>query len=115
MTAQPADLYDLLNKIRYDTTAIQAKISDAFKILNELNLPDQPQAICPRCGLGFKGPNTLAEHIHNSHDGPVPAHWLAIEKRSIEYGVQNSGRAAELRATLGQQLDEQVATLEEAG
>ena len=84
MTAQPSDLYDLLAKIRYDTTAIQAKVTDAFKILAELNLADQPTATCPRCGLAFRGPNTLAEHLHNSHDGPVPPHWEAIEARSLE-------------------------------
>jgi hypothetical protein len=85
MTAQPADLYDLLKKIRYDTTAIQAKVTDALKILNELNLPEQETVAC-ECGLKFRGPNTLAEHVHVSHDGPVPEHWLKAEAISDESG-----------------------------
>jgi hypothetical protein len=84
MTAQPSDLHDLLKKIRYDTTAIQAKITDALKVLNELHLPTQPTTPCPHCGLEMRGPRTLAEHLHVTHDGPVPDHYLAIEAKTEE-------------------------------
>jgi hypothetical protein len=70
------DLYELLRKIRYDTTAIQAKLTDAFAMLDALHLEDAPQLKCPECGLGFKGPRTLAEHRYASHAGPTPAYWL---------------------------------------
>jgi len=39
---------------------------------------------CPQCGLEIKGALTLAEHLYNSHDGPVPAHYAAIEARAVE-------------------------------
>lgn len=81
MTAQPADLYELLKKIRYDATAIQAKITDALKLLGELNLPEQPQVECPNCGLPFKGTRTLAEHMHTSHGWPIPEHWAQLDER----------------------------------
>lgn len=84
MTAQPADIYELLKKIRYDATAIQGKVTDALKLLGELNLPDQPSAECPHCGLEMRGERTLQEHLYNSHDGPVPDHYAAIEARAIE-------------------------------
>lgn len=80
MTAQPADLYEILKKIRYDTTAIQAKVTDALNVLNELHLPDQPRTKCPHCGIEVRGQRTLAEHLHVSHGGPVPAHLADAEK-----------------------------------
>jgi hypothetical protein len=79
MPAQPSDLYELLKKIRYDATAIQAKVTDALNLLNELHLPDQPVTPCPHCGLETRGERSLAEHLHNVHDGPVPAHIAAAE------------------------------------
>lgn len=79
MPAQPSDLYELLKKIRYDATAIQAKVTDALNVLNELHLAAQPTTPCPRCGLETRGPNSLAEHLYNSHNGPVPAHYTQAE------------------------------------
>lgn len=84
MTTQPQDVYDLLMKIRYDATAIQAKVTDALAALNDLGLEARIGATCTHCGLDFRGPNTLAEHIHISHDGPVPQHWLDTETRSLD-------------------------------
>lgn len=83
MTTQPQDVYDLLMKIRYDATAIQAKVTDTLNALNDLGLESRPAATC-ECGLEFRGQKTLAEHIHLSHDGPVPEHWLEVEARSLD-------------------------------
>lgn len=82
MTAQPADVYELLKKIRYDATAIQAKVTDTLKLLGELNLQDAPTASCPHCGIEARGPRTLAEHLYLSHDGPVPEHFVSVETMS---------------------------------
>jgi hypothetical protein len=84
MPIQPSDLYELLKKIRYDATAIQAKVTDALNLLSALNLPDQPTTPCPHCGLEVAGPRSLAEHLHNLHDGPVPEHYAAIEALADE-------------------------------
>jgi hypothetical protein len=79
MTVQPSDLYDVLRRLRYDLTSAQAKVTDALNILTALNLADSPAERCHVCGLEFRGPQTLAEHIYVSHDGAEPAHWLAAE------------------------------------
>lgn len=84
MTVQPADLYEMLKKVRYDATAIQGKVTDALNMLAELNLPTATELRCPHCDLPFRGRLPLDEHIYNSHGGPVPAHWEAIEARSAE-------------------------------
>lgn len=93
VTAQPSDIYTLLKKIRYDATAIQGKVTDALKLLTELNLPDQPAVECPHCGLELPGERTLSEHLYNSHNGPVPAHYAAIEARAIEPTTDESEAA----------------------
>jgi hypothetical protein len=67
MTAQPSDLYDLLNKIRYDTTAIQAKVTDALAILADLHLEEREVTKCPKCNIPLSGPRRLAEHLENVH------------------------------------------------
>lgn len=79
MTVQPNDLRDILHKIRYDTTAIQAKITDALRYLDELNLTPRPETTCPHCGPIPGGAHALAEHLHISHDGPAPDHWKHLE------------------------------------
>ncbi len=83
MTVQPQDLYDLLLKIRYDTTAIQAKVTDALRTLNALNLPVNPPAECPHCGIELTGPIKLAEHLYQTHNGPTPEHWAALEQKVL--------------------------------
>lgn len=79
MPVQPDDVVELLMKIRYDCTAIQAKVTDALKAVGALNLHRRPEAVCPRCGLEVAGPRTLAEHVRNSHDGPLPEHWAQAD------------------------------------
>lgn len=78
--SQPADVLELLKKMRYDLTAMQAKLSDAIEAFTSLNLPAQHEVRCERCGLRFRGALSLAEHLHTSHDGPLPAHWLEAER-----------------------------------
>lgn len=77
MTVQTADAYELLRKIRYDLTAAQAKVTDALKVLAALNLPDVSRLECETCGPLAVGPRGLAEHLFNSHGGPLPEHWQA--------------------------------------
>lgn len=40
---------------------------------------DEASTDCPECGVPCKGPRTLAEHIHNLHDGPIPDHWEQLD------------------------------------
>lgn len=75
-----ADVFALLDKMRYDLTAAQGKLTDVKAMLGELNLPSKPRPRCSFCGLTFRGALSLAEHLHTSHDGPVPEHFLAAER-----------------------------------
>lgn len=71
MPADPEDLRELLLKIRYDATAIQAKVTDALEQLGRLNVerPPEPHA-CPitHCGVSKTTARLLEEHMENVHD-----------------------------------------------
>lgn len=82
MTAE--DVYEMLRKIRYDLTAAQGKLTDVFSMLGELNVQDTPAHQCDRCGVTFRAPTLLAEHVYNSHAGPEPEHWKRIEAMSVD-------------------------------
>lgn len=73
------DAYKLLRNIRMDLTAAQAKITDLFAILNDLDLEDKPRPRCPHCGLTFRFETSRDEHVYHAHDGPEPAHWVRAE------------------------------------
>lgn len=68
MGASAEDLYELLRAIRMDCTDIQTRITSAFALLAELHIEDVPHVTCPKCGAKLRGPRTLAEHMHVSHD-----------------------------------------------
>lgn len=75
MTDPRQDTAELLRRIRYDATAIQAKITDALTELERIPTPPDTNRDCPLCGLRTRGPLSLAEHVHRNHDGPYPEHW----------------------------------------
>lgn len=70
---------ELLKKMRYDTTALQARITDMFRVLDKLDLPDPAEVSCPHCAVSFRSQVVLSEHVYHSHDGPVPETWLRAE------------------------------------
>lgn len=75
MSTNPNDLVAALQKIRYDATAIQAKVTDALNMVAALNLPNPEAVVCPCCGVVLKTERGLAEHLYRLHDRPVPEHW----------------------------------------
>lgn len=83
VSVRAEDVYERLRKMRMDCSAIQSGITDLFSMLNEIGLQDAPEADCPfdGCPLSFRGPNTLAEHVYTSHDGPLPPHWAVLDER----------------------------------
>lgn len=83
IAGREAGLAAVLKKARYDLTAAQAKISEALRMVAAMDLPENAgeRVACPRCGAKLQGTLLLAEHVYNSHDGPVPAHWLELEAR----------------------------------
>jgi hypothetical protein len=73
---------DVLTKLQYDLTSIQARVTDLKRNL-ALELPDErPAHRCDECGLPLLGALKLAEHRYLSHDGPEPEHWIAAEAQS---------------------------------
>jgi hypothetical protein len=89
MSDDPSDLYELLMKIRYDATAIQAKVTDALTMLGRLNLPAPKQRpACPVCGIVPPGGVSVREHLENVHgagelDGPpLPQLRMTDEERA---------------------------------
>lgn len=75
-----ADALEELKRIRMDLTAAQAKLTDAMNAIAGHPDSTAPRPSCPTCGLKFRGAFTLAEHQHNTHNGPTPPHWLKAEQ-----------------------------------
>ena len=69
MPADPEDLREVLLKIRYDATAVQAKVTDALELLGRLPLRDVKQHAhrCPECGIDKTSADALTDHLFNVH------------------------------------------------
>lgn len=77
------ELWTLLDQAQMDIRALSAKLVQIRSYVAGLDLPDRASVTCDTCGLRFRGPYTLAEHVYNSHDGPVPQHILDAEARAL--------------------------------
>jgi hypothetical protein len=73
------DIWHVADGLQMDLRAAQAKLVELRARLAQLDLPEPSAVTCPRCGLKCRGPNTLAEHLHVIHDGPLPDHWSAAD------------------------------------
>jgi hypothetical protein len=78
------DIWQVADALQMDLRAASAKLVELRARLASIDLPDPTSVTCPTCDVKLRGQRTLAEHIHVSHDGPVPQHWLAIEARSVD-------------------------------
>lgn len=65
------DLLEICKRIRYDTTAIQVRVTELMDAISDLPIPDPEKTRCPHCGPIPGGPRTLAQHMHVSHDWPL--------------------------------------------
>lgn len=73
----------LAKKLRYDLTAMQAKVTDLLAALGRLDLPDGRDTVeCPHCGPWHRGPELLAEHLYSVDPErfPLPAHWATADR-----------------------------------
>lgn len=80
MNVHQQDLLNILREIRKELTAAQAKLTDAITTITALELPDAERPRCVECGITFRGSLSLAEHLYNHHNGPLPDHYLAAEQ-----------------------------------
>lgn len=78
------DIWKIADAIQMDLRAASAKLVQLRALLSTIDLPDPITATCPFCSVKMRGPNTLAEHVYHSHDGPTPPLWIAIEAMSHE-------------------------------
>lgn len=77
MTTQPDhEILAALKTLRYDLTALQAKLSDLITMAAKLPAPPLEHAVtCPDCGLALPNQRRLAEHAYHVHRGPEPEHY----------------------------------------
>lgn len=78
------DIGEVVNALQADLRSASARLVELRAKLAGLDLPDPLKLKCPHCELETRGERTLAEHLHNSHDGPVPDHYASIEARSLD-------------------------------
>ncbi len=69
-----------LRRIRMDLTNAQAKLTDAMNLIASMPIPADATRTCDLCGVTTRGSNALAEHIHLSHNGPIPPAWIEAER-----------------------------------
>ena len=65
------EILQLAKKIRYDLTALQAKVSELLRMASNLKAPDPDSRTCPECGLlaaSLPQGATLADHRYRAHD-----------------------------------------------
>ena len=80
------EILELTKTIRYDLTALQAKLTELLRMAGNLRAPDASEHTCPTCHLHFQRPDKLAEHLYITHDGPDPPHWLKAEALADDAG-----------------------------
>lgn len=73
-------IWVLLDKLQMDNREQAAKLVELRSYVASLNLPDPKRRECPECKVVFRNELVMAEHLYNSHAGPVPEHYLAAER-----------------------------------
>lgn len=82
MTASKDDLVKMLKQVKYDLSVTQTRVAEIAEAVALLDLPSTPKPVCPRCQITQRNALALAEHVYNAHNGPVPEHYLAAERRA---------------------------------
>lgn len=73
------EILEQAKKIRYDLTALQAKLTELLRMAGNLETTNPNHQTCKHCGLPFQRTDKLAEHLYLTHNGPEPPHWLKAE------------------------------------
>lgn len=64
------EILELAQRIRYDLTALQAKVSELLTMASKLPQPATDSRSCPECGLSARAlprGTTLTDHRHRAH------------------------------------------------
>lgn len=76
------ELYVIAKQLRYDLTAMQAKVTTLLQALGRAKLPTPQQHTCPDCGLSLRSNAKLEEHAYHTHNGPIPTAWENAASRA---------------------------------
>lgn len=83
-TRQPAgrkgEILALLTRIKRDLERNAETVATLIEHVEALDIPEEKATRCESCGIPFRGPLSLAEHVYIHHHGPVPEHYLAAER-----------------------------------
>lgn len=79
------EIWEIVDRMQMDIRALSVRMVELRAQLAALNLPKPETLRCPHCAWPAKGPNTLAEHVHVSHAGPLPPAWARAEAISIDF------------------------------
>lgn len=78
MSARP-DVWRIADTLQQTLRAASAQLVELRAQLAALDIPDTIRVACEACGLTFRGPASLSEHLYVSHSGPLPEHWLRAD------------------------------------
>ncbi len=75
-------LIENLKAIRKDLSILQTNVTEAIRAVAALPTEKFASAAsrCPICGVQTRGPISLDEHLHTSHNGPLPEAWSRAEQ-----------------------------------
>lgn len=78
--SEQGDLLEQLRQTRVELTRLQGRVTDMINLATQMTVPPQRIHQCLICHVRLRGARSLAEHVYNSHNGPVPAHYQAAEQ-----------------------------------
>jgi hypothetical protein len=64
------EILEIAKTLRYDLTAMQAKLTELMRLAARLEAPDEASRTCPECGLSSRAlpaATSLADHRWNIH------------------------------------------------
>lgn len=107
--SKPTGIEAELSKVQYDLTSLKARISEIQRQVADLNITPSERPKCPDCHLTFKGALSLAEHLYNQHQGPLPSHYDKAEGQAVEEPepIATDAELADSIRHAEQQTDEQ--------
>jgi hypothetical protein len=75
-------LIDNLKSLRKDLSIMQTNLTEIIRAVAALPTENFASATrrCPICGVTTRGPISLDEHMHTSHNGPLPEAWARAEQ-----------------------------------
>jgi len=83
----PAELLDAIERVRKDLSITQTRVIEIGRAVEHLcasaDIPTAPPLLhCEHCPGTYRTARSLAEHQYRRHDGPLPEHVIAAERKA---------------------------------